>query len=383
MRKNMVKLSRLFIIVLSCLSLQLYAQHSSKQISLNQVGFYTNASKIAIIINATEATQFYLLSVNKKDTVFKGNLSKPVQSSYSSAITRTADFSNFKKDGDFFLNVPTVGFSYPFKINKNIYREVAKASLKAFYFQRASIPLEKRYAGDWARKEGHPDTTVFIHPSAASLKHLANTIISSPGGWYDAGDYNKYIVNSGITMGTMMSAYEDFPGYFNNLTTNIPETGNAVPDVLNEVLYNLRWMLTMQDKEDGGVYHKCTNASFDAMVMPEAATSARYVVQKGTAATLDFAAVAAQASRVYKKFAKQFPGLADSCIVASKLAWQWAVKNSAVIYDQNEMNKKYLPPVVTGAYDDKNFKDEFFGLRLNYLLLPKKIFTWSRFKKDQ
>ena len=356
----MLKLSRLFIIVLSCFSLQLYAQHSSKQISLNQVGFYTNASKIAIIINATEATQFYLLSVNKRDTVFKGNLGKPVQSSYSSAITRTADFSNFKKEGDFFLNVPTVGFSYPFKINKNIYREVAKASLKAFYFQRASIPLEKRYAGDWARKEGHPDTTVFIHPSAASLKHLANTIISSPGGWYDAGDYNKYIVNSGITMGTMMSAYEDFPGYFNKLTTNIPETGNAVPDVLNEVLYNLRWMLTMQDKEDGGVYHKCTNASFDAMVMPEAATAARYVVQKGTAATLDFAAVAAQASRVYKKFAKQFPGLADSCLVASKLAWQWAVKNSEVIYDQNEMNKKYLPPVVTGAYDDKNFKDEFF-----------------------
>ncbi len=110
----MFKLSRLFIIVLSCFSLQLYAQNSSKQISLNQIGFYTNASKIAIIINATEASKFYLLSVNKKDTVFKGSLGKPVRSSYSSAITKTADFSNFKKEGEFFLSVPTVGFSYPF-----------------------------------------------------------------------------------------------------------------------------------------------------------------------------------------------------------------------------------------------------------------------------
>lgn len=133
--------------------------------------------------------------------------------------------------------------------------------MKAFYFQRASMLLEKKYAGDWIRKEGHPDTTVFIHPSAVSLKRLANTAFSSPGGWYDAGDYNKYIVNSGITMGTMLSAYEDFPTYFNNLQTNIPESSDPIPDLLNEILYNLRWMLTMQDKEDGGVYHKCTNAN--------------------------------------------------------------------------------------------------------------------------
>ena len=355
----MYKLNTFFIVMFASFSLQLYAQ-SSKQISLNQVGFYINAPKIAIIINAPDGIKFYVLSVNKKDTFFKGSLGNPIQSLYSSAITKNANFSNFKKAGDYILYVPTVGFSYPFKIKKNVYHEVAKASIKAFYFQRASMPLEKQYAGDWARKEGHPDTSVFIHASAVSEKHAANTVISTPGGWYDAGDYNKYIVNSGITMGTMMSAYEDFPAYFDTLQTNIPESRDAIPDLLNEVLYNLRWMFTMQDKEDGGVYHKCTNPKFDAMIMPDAAIATRYVVQKGTAATLDFVAVMAQASRIYKKIFPQLPSLADSCLTAAKLAWLWAVKNPGIIYDQDEMNKNFSPPVVTGAYGDKNFKDEFF-----------------------
>ena len=71
-------------------------------------------------------------------------------------------------------------------------------------------------------------------------------------------------------MGTLLSAYEDFPAFFDTLHTHIPPMPGPpyVPDLLNESLYNLRWMLTMQDPNDGGVYHKCTNAAFDGMVMP-------------------------------------------------------------------------------------------------------------------
>ena len=161
-------------------------------------------------------------------------------------------------------------------------------------------------------------------------------------------------------MGTLLSAYEDFPSYFDRLKTNIPESNNAVPDILDEVLYNLRWMLTMQDPNDGGVYNKCTNANFDGMVMPGVTKEARYVVQKGTAATLDFAAVLAQAARIFKKFSKQLPKLSDSCLNAAIKAWQWAEKNPALRYDQNEMNKKFKPIINTGGYGDWNFKDEWF-----------------------
>jgi len=356
----MLNLRSFFVMVLAGIAMQLNAQAPSTQIALNQVGFYGAAIKKAIIINAPAASKFYILSVNKKDTCYRGDLGNSIQSRFSAALTKTADFTRLKKAGSYVLYVPAIGYSYPFNINKNIYYPVATAAIKAFYYQRASMPLLQQYAGIWARKEGHPDTSVLMHPSAATATHAANTIIASPGGWYDAGDYNKYIVNSGITMGTMLSAYEDFPAYFDTLKTNIPESNNGISDILNETLYNLRWMLTMQDKEDGGVYNKCTNAKFDAMVMPDAAIQKRYVVQKGTAATLDFAAVMAQASRICKKFPTQLPGLADSCLSAAKLAWQWATKNPALIYDQDEMNKHFLPQIITGGYGDKNFTDEFF-----------------------
>jgi len=115
----------------------------------------------------------------------------------------------------------------------------------------------------------------------------------------------------------------------------------------------------MQDPNDGGVYHKLTNPSFDGMVMPNAATKPRYVIQKNTIATLDFAAVMAQASRILRTYQKELPNLADSCLNASVKAWNWAKENPKVVYRQNEMNKSFDPDIVTGGYEDRNDADEW------------------------
>ena len=129
-----------------------------------------------------------------------------------------------------------------------------------------------------------------VHPSAASTKRPAGTIISSPKGWYDAGDYNKYIVNSGFTLGLILQSYQLHQDRFNALNLQIPESDNNIPDILDEMMYNLEWMLTMQDPTDGGVYHKLTTPNFEGFVMPEDCKQQRYVVQKTTTTALDFAA---------------------------------------------------------------------------------------------
>jgi endoglucanase len=331
----------------------------SPSIHLNQLGFYTNAPKIAVITDA-EQGRFFILRAHTSDTVFKAALSDTIRSQYSAKATRIADFSAFNKPGNYVLYVKGTDNSYPFAIKNGAQHDVAVASIKGFYYQRVSMPLEEAYAGKWARPAGHPDTAVLIHASAASAQRPAGTKISTPGGWYDAGDYNKYIVNSGITMGTLLSAYEDFASYFDTLRTHIPEGGDKVPDLLNEIIYNLRWMLAMQDPNDGGVYNKCTNADFDGMVMPGVTKLPRYVVQKGTAAVLDFAAVMAQAGRILQKFNKQLPGLSDSCIEAATSAWQWAEKNPRMPYNQNAINQQFSPKITTGGYGDWNFSDEWF-----------------------
>ena len=330
---------------------------SEANIRLNQTGFYPNAPKIAVILHGYDSV-FYIKDTNDK-TVFSGIVTKSVKPDFAGDITGIADFTAFHKPGKYQVYLPGAGYSWPFEIKHSVHRAVAAASIKAYYFMRASLALDEKYAGKWHRAEGHPDTSVLIHPSAADDKRPAGTVISSPRGWYDAGDYNKYIVNSGISTSTLLSLYEDFPSYMKTVNLNIPESGNHVPDILNEVLWNLRWMLTMQDPNDGGVYHKLTNAVFDKFEMPDKGDAPRYVVQKGTAATLDFAAVMAQASRILANCKQQLPGLADSCLNAAVKAWEWAKKNPNIAYNQNAMNKKFSPAVTTGDYGDRNFSDEF------------------------
>jgi len=357
----MFKKILIFSLIVSLASLNTYGQNSIDsgvyRIRLNQTGFYPNAPKIAVVLGDKDG-QFFLQTAGKK-TVYKGVLKRSGQPDLAGNYTRIADFSTFNKSGEYILNVPGLGNSYPFVISTSVHHKVADASIKAYYFMRASTALPEKYAGKWHRAEGHPDDKVLVHASAVSPARPEGTVISSSGGWYDAGDYNKYIVNSGISTYTLLALYEDFPDYMKKVKLTIPESGNQLSDLLNESLWNLRWMLTMQDPNDGGVYHKLTNAVFDKMEMPDKATEPRYVVQKSTAATLDFAAVMAQASRIFKQFPKQLPGFSDSCLSAATKAWQWAQTNPKVIYDQNAINQKFSPKITTGDYGDRIVSDEF------------------------
>jgi endoglucanase len=330
----------------------------SADIRLNQVGFYPKAEKLAVVLT-TKESPFTVTDLKTNKIVFKGRLGQTRQSQHSGKNTRIADFSPINKPGNYRLEIADQKKSALFELKEDVYREIAVASLRGFYFQRMSTALPEKYAGKWARPAGHPDDQVLIHPSAVSAGRPENFVIKSPGGWYDAGDYNKYIVNSGITMGTLLSLCEDHPEYFDNLNTNIPESNDAIPDLLDEVLYNLRWMLTMQDPADGGVYHKLTNSKFDGMVMPVDCNKPRYVVQKSTAATLDFVSVMAQSARIFKHFETQLPGLSDSCTTAAVKSWNWAKENPNLLYEQEEINKKFIPDIQTGTYGDRNVSDEW------------------------
>jgi endoglucanase len=323
----------------------------SNDIRLNQVGFYTNGQKIAIVKEIGTATEFKLAHLPDYKVVYTGKLSKPANWEYSEENVSVADFSEFKQKGEYVILVDGKGRSFNFKIDQNIFNDVAKASAKLFYFQRTAMPLEAKYAGIWARPAGHPDIHVMVHKSAASTGRPEGSFISSSKGWYDAGDYGKYIVNSGISTFTMLALYEDFPKVYDTLKLDIPEKGNKIPDLLDECLWNVRWMLTMQDPADGGVYHKLTAHNFEGMTLPHEHTAQRLVVGKGTAAALDFAAVMAQSARIFKKFTKELPGLADTCLKAAEKAYEWAQKNPNVEF-------KNPADVVTGEYGDGVLGDE-------------------------
>jgi endoglucanase len=248
--KNNTQYANIFLFILLLPVAITFAQQPI--IHLNQIGFYTNGPKRAVLVFPNNCKKFEV-KTEKGNTVFSSRVSKSIVNPYSKKPQAILNFSNLKTEGNYYIITDKGLQSYPFKIKSNIHQEVTKAAIKGYYYQRCSKELTAEYATKWVRPMSHPDDVVYVHASAATDKRPEGTIISSPKGWYDAGDYNKYIINSGISTATLMSLYEDFEKYATSLTINIPEENNELPDLLDEVLWNLDWMRTMQDPNDGGV----------------------------------------------------------------------------------------------------------------------------------
>jgi endoglucanase len=330
---------------------------------INQIGYGEQAKKILIHKDVNAAFVEFKDLISGK-VVLTAPLSLAATWEHSGESVRKADFSGLAKPGLYAAYINGARVSDNIIVQNNVYEELYKAAIKWFYYQRASMPLAPEFAGKWARAAGHPDTAVYFLPES---EKPAGWKISSPKGWYDAGDYGKYVVNSGITVFTLLDFYERFETQLKKLSLNIPESKSKIPDILEEVRWNLDWMLTMQD-DDGGVYHKLTTARFCGHIMPDADTAKRYVVMKTTTATLDFAAVMAQASRIYKPFDAKF---SQAALKAAEKAFEWATKNPLILYKQPEgMN--------TGQYHhggETGEDEKLWAATELYLATKKKIYA--------
>lgn len=349
------------------LSLSCVASYGQSALKVNQVGYHAEGQKVAVAEPEVKSKTFTLKD-SKGRTVWKGKAVRTAVSPFSDKTRQVVDFSKVSKPGTYTLSAGK--HKQQVIIAEKPYGDIAVAAMKSYYLQRTGMPIEEKYAGKYARPAAHPDTNVQIHPSAASPQRPAGTVIESPYGWYDAGDYNKYIVNSGFTVGTMLMAYQINKENLDKMNLNIPESGNNVPDFLDEIMYNLKWMLTMQDPADGGVYHKLTTPNFEGFIMPKDCKQQRYVVQKSTQAALDFAATMALAARIYNAYS-EYGEFCKEATAAAERAYAWAVKNPGVMYDQPGNNEKYDPDVATGMYDDKNAEDEFFWAATELYLTTK------------
>lgn len=345
-----LKRTAMVVATVAMIALPLFA--SQADIRLNQIGFTANGPKTAVVV-APEAWYFSVRDPGGSKIYYTAELSAQKVWATSAETLKVADFSQFTREGEYVVWVEGKGASYPFTVKNSSYDDALRGLLKAFYYQRASTPLTSACAGRWARDAGHPDNEVSVHPSAASDPskpgfRAAHQTFSSPKGWYDAGDYGKYTVNAGITTYELLLLYEQFPGYLKTLSLTIPESNNSLPDILDEIKWELDWLLTMQDPADGGVYHKITDKSFIGDLMPAAANEKRYFIGKGAAAAFDFAAVLAVAYRIYKPFLASY---ADSCLTAAKYAWEWGQ-----LYPDSTFRNP--ADVVTGEYGDRRTGDE-------------------------
>jgi endoglucanase len=314
------------------------------QVFIDQVGYLPKAKKYALVVGAADS--FRVMAAQSSEVLFRGPLSLWKTNDPSTGLTLyRGDFTAFDMPGEYVIRAGAFE-SYPFTIADSVYFETYQKSLKGFYFQRCGSDLLEVHAGEYAHSRCHIGDG-FYHPSTDT-----SGFVLARGGWHDAGDYGKYVVNGGISVGTLLMAYEYFPAQFNQDDLNIPESGNGVPDILDEARFELEWFLTMQHP-GGGVHHKLTAPQFEGFVMPQNHTGLRYLYEISSTATGNFAAVMARAARVYQPID---PGFAQTCLLAAQKAWEFLLANPFIVPFPDGF--KNPDGTGTGEYGDGDDSDE-------------------------
>ncbi len=289
----------------------------NRNIKANQVGYLPRAgTKIAYLggylgtlgsLPLDHADAFHLVDADSRKRVLSGKPSLVRKNDRESGEDLyVLDFSKFNRPGRYYLHVPGVGRSYDFRIADDVYQSVFTTVARGLFHQRCGIALTKEHTQfTHAACHTRPALLTTAQGDSDDLASLPNKVVDGKtidgwGGWHDAGDYDRRGVHITIPQ-QLMTIYEIAPDRFVDRQLNIPESGNGVPDILDEAAWGLDWFARMQDPEDGGVHYRVETAKFAHHKMPDVDDQPLYAYAKDTRTTIHLAGTAAQAARVFRE----------------------------------------------------------------------------------
>lgn len=302
------------------------------RIHVDQLGYLPDLPKVAVIsdpqqgYNASDSyTPGQQLEVRRKSDGTVVHKGAPVQWNNGQVHADSGDrgwwfdFSDVKDPGEYYVFDPSTQQRSPvFRIAHDVYYPVLRAAVRVFYLQRQTVPLEAKHVeGPWA------DAPALLQDAKARAvwaKDDASLERDLAGGWMDAGDTNKYPTFMAEVVHPLLYAWRSNPQAFGD-DYNIPESGNGLPDLLDELKFELEWLKKMQDA-DGGVFIKMGNIDYSGKWPLSTDTRTRYYGRKSSASTLWTAANFAHAARVYEKF-PQWKPFADDLRDRALKAWAW------------------------------------------------------------
>lgn len=314
-------------------------------LKVDQFGYLPLAKKIALISSPqtgynssetfTPSTYYQIRKSSDNAVVLRGS-----PTAWNGGATHAQsgdkvwwfDFSQLQTAGSYYVYDSLRNKrSYTFEIGNDVYKYVVKQTARVFFYQRSGFAKQTPYAeSPWT------DGAAFLGPQQdTDCRLVTNTNASTSknlrGGWFDAGDYNKYVPFTYSPLVDMMLAYEDNPAVWTD-DFSIPESGNGVPDLLDEAKWELDWLLRMQ-QSNGSLLHKVSVTDFSATSPPSADTHPRRYGAASTDATSTGAAVFALAAIQFKKLSN--PALqryADTLQTAAINAFNWASANPNVAF---------------------------------------------------
>ncbi|USQ84863.1 glycoside hydrolase family 9 protein [Streptomyces phaeoluteigriseus] len=342
---------------------EVYEPDTGPRVRVNQVAYLPAGPKNATLVtDATEKLPWELRNAAGA-TVARGWTVPRGLDVSSGQNVHSVDFGAHRTRGTGLTLAVDGEISHPFDIGTEHYERLRRDAVKYFYPQRSGIAIRDDLRPGYGRAAGHlgvapnqGDTSVPCQPG------VCDYTLDVSGGWYDAGDHGKYVVNGGIAAWELLSTHERAltartgdPAKLGDGTLALPESGNKVPDVLDEARWELEFLLRMQVPDGqtlaGMVHHKVHDEQWTGLpLLPSDDPQKRELHPPTTAATLNLAATAAQAARLYKPYDKAF---AARALTAARTAWTAALAHPAVYADPADGTGG-------GAYNDDDVSDEFY-----------------------
>lgn len=313
----------------------------SEHLKVDQFGYPPYAEKICVINNPTAgfdflAGDFYtpgttlqVRNATNDALVMSGNITD-----WNGGATYTLsgdriwwfNFSSITAEGNYYIYDPTNNKrSFIFEIDDDVYVDVLKQSVRMFFYQRSGFAKTSAYAYEWSDGASHLgtqqdlDCRLVTNPQPSNSKQLH-------GGWYDAGDYNKYVNFAYNPLHDMLLAYLERPAIWTD-DYNIPESGNGIPDLLDEIKWEMDWVRRMQ-LADGSVLMKVSVTDFSGESPPSEDSGFRRYAPAQSSATRSAASIFALGAIAYDKTG--IPALqlyADTLQAAAINAWNWITAN--------------------------------------------------------
>jgi len=331
---------KIFTLSLLLLPLIAFTQSLSPYICIDQLGYRPNALKIAVLRNPeigfdanesyTPGSSFAVVNANNSQQIFTA---APVQwnsggiDSSSGDRAWHFDFSSVNTSGSYYiLDIQNNVRSYTFDIADDVYNTALKHAVRSFFYQRAGFAKQSPYAETgWTDGASHVGPLQDKNCRIFSDYNNASTERDVHGGWYDAGDYNKYTTWTGNYIIEMLKAYRENPTAWTD-DYNIPESGNGLPDILDEIKWGMDYMLRLQNSN--GSMISIVGLSHNSP--PSLATGKSVYGNVNTSSTLKAAAAFAYGSTVFRSVGLSC--YADTLLDAAEKAWIWADANPAVIW---------------------------------------------------
>lgn len=311
-----------------------------ESVRVNQAGYVSANRKECTFSNAS-GDFFDVVEQGTGNVVYTGAIVSRGADEFSGETTGIGDFSSLQTEGSYYIRTQTGQISPVFTIAADPYAALSQDLLHFFVLQRCGMDLDSATAGALAHAACH---------SAPALLYGTESTADVHGGWHDAGDFGRYVKTGAKAVMDLMMAYMYAPSLWSDDTAS-PDAGNGTADILDEVRYELEWMLRMQTS-DGSVYARATAAFFPGdFLNPADDDSQIYVLPADTSATGSFAGVMATASIVYESID---PAFSQQCLEAASRAWD---------YLKSEQDHKYMDnpdEITSGNYRDASDSDNRF-----------------------